>query len=172
MAVTELLLKLIVLLAPMYVANSTAMLFGGKYRLDFGKKFFDGRPVFGPGKTFSGAFAGIILGSAATIIVYYFLTEHALSISQNYMFFGFLVSIGSIAGDTVASFFKRRSNISPGTPVLFLDQLDFVIGGLIFGSLIFVPTFYETIIIAVATLIIHKLSNFIAFKAKLKKVPW
>ena len=38
----ETVIKLLIYLAPMYFANSSAMLFGGKTPLDFGKKFSDG----------------------------------------------------------------------------------------------------------------------------------
>ena len=69
-------------------------------------------------------------------------------------------------------FFKRRNKINQGEEVLFLDQLDFVIGGMIFGSLIYAPEFYEIIFVGAITLIVHKASNFIAYKIKLKKVPW
>ena len=170
---SELIITLILILTPMYVANSTAMLFGGKTALDFGKTFFlDGRPIFGPGKTFKGAIIGIILGIASALIIDTFLKSYTLLITPDYVILGVLLTFGSIVGDIIASFFKRRSNISPGTPVLFLDQLDFVIGALIFGSFIYVPTFFEVVIITVITLVSHKISNFVAFKTKLKKVPW
>lgn len=169
---TEFILKLVVLLLPMYVANSTAMLFGGKYPIDFNKRFFDGRAIFGPGKTFQGAIAGILLGTATSGVISVVFPQYAALLSPNYLFLGFLLSIGAIIGDLVASFFKRRSNIAPGTPVLFLDQLDFVVGGLVFGSIFFVPDFFELIIVCIVTLVSHKVSNFIAFKFKLKKVPW
>lgn len=168
----DFLAKLLVLLLPMYVANSTAMLFGGKTPIDFGKKFFDKKPVFGSGKTFRGAFVGIFLGTATAFLIQLFFPSISAVLSTQYLLFGFLSSAGAIAGDITASFFKRRSGIPQGTPVLFLDQLDFVAGALIFGSAIFVPDFYELIIIFAVTLVSHKLSNYIAFKAKLKKVPW
>lgn len=168
----EFLAKLVALLAPMYVANSTAMLFGGKTPIDFGKKFFDKKPVFGSGKTFRGAIAGIILGTAAAFLVQVFSTQASMIFGEKYILFGFLSSVGAIVGDIVASFFKRRSSIPQGTPVLFLDQLDFVVGALIFGSILYVPDFFEAIIIMAVTLVTHKLCNFFAFKLKLKKVPW
>lgn len=169
---SEFLIKLVIILLPMYVANSTAMLFGGRFPIDFGKNFFDKRPVFGPGKTFSGAFTGIFFGSVTAFLIQFFFAQEALLISPKYLLFGILLSTGSIVGDIAGSFFKRRNNIPPGKHVLFLDQLDFVVGALIFGSIVYVPTFFETIIIGAVTLVSHKLSNFIAFKVKLKKVPW
>jgi len=170
---SELIITLILILTPMYIANSTAMLFGGKTALDFGKTFFlDNRRIFGPGKTFKGAIIGIIFGITSALIIDIFLKSYTLLLTPNYVILGVLLTVGSIVGDIIASFFKRRSNISPGTPVLFLDQLDFVIGALIFGSFIYVPTFFEVLLIALVTLVSHKISNYVAFKTKLKKVPW
>ena len=101
-----------------------------------------------------------------------FFSEYTLLLTPNYVLLGILLSFGAIFGDLIASFFKRRSNISTGTPVLFLDQLDFVFGALIFGSIVYLPTFFEVILISVITLVSHKFSNYFAFKIKLKKVPW
>ncbi len=165
-------LKLVLYLAPMYFANSSAMLLGGKTALDFGKKLYDGQPILGRGKTIRGTFSGIFVGILATAAIYYFFNETALDFTPNYVLLGVLLSVGAILGDIIASFFKRRNKIASGTPVLFLDQLDFVFGGMILGSVFYTPDFFEIVVIAVVTLVAHKLSNYFAFKTKLKKVPW
>jgi len=78
----------------------------------------------------------------------------------------------------VASYFKRRNGIGQGEEVIFLDQLDFVFGGLVAVALVslvdgvYVPDIYGITAISLVTIFAHKISNFIAFKAKLKKVPW
>lgn len=167
-----LIIRIVLYIIPMYLANSSAMVFGGKTPLDLNKNFVDGKPVFGKGKTFKGTFIGIATGTAAASIIFFALPDVVLSLKVNYIALGFLLALGAIVGDIVASFFKRRNNIPQGTEVLFLDQLDFVIGGMIFGSLVYVPDFYEVIVISVSTLIIHKITNFIAYKIRLKKVPW
>lgn len=165
-------IKLIVYLAPMYFANSSAMFFGGKTPIDFGKKFLDGKPIFGKGKTFKGFVFGILAGTIIAYIISIAFPETTSLLSPDYLLLGFFLSLGAIIGDMVASFFKRRNEIREGKEVLFLDQLDFVIGGMIFGSVLYIPEFYEIIAVGVLTLIVHKFSNFIAFKMKLKKVPW
>ena len=171
MTTEQIILKLLLYLAPMYFANSSAMLLGGKTPIDFGKTFFDGKPILGKGKTFRGLFFGIAMGTLVSfILTLVFPTETTLF--GNYLFLGFLLSSGALIGDLIASFFKRRNKINQGEEVLFLDQLDFVIGGMIFGSFIYTPDFYEIIFVGLITLIVHKASNFIAYKIKLKKVPW
>ena len=65
MTTEQIILKLLLFLAPMYFANSSAMLLGGKTPIDLGKNFFDGKPIFGKGKTFRGFFFGIAMGTIA-----------------------------------------------------------------------------------------------------------
>jgi hypothetical protein len=36
---------------------------GGGYPIDFGRKFFDGKPIFGKNKTLRGFFSGLIIGT-------------------------------------------------------------------------------------------------------------
>ncbi|MAG17971.1 MAG: hypothetical protein CL944_00685 [Candidatus Diapherotrites archaeon] len=168
----DLIIKLLIYLAPMYFANSSAMLFGGKTPLDFGKKFIDGKRFFGDGKTFKGFFFGTLAGTIVSATIFTLIPETTLLLTPNYLLLGFLLASGALIGDVAGSFFKRRNEIKQGGEVLFLDQLDFVIGGMIIGSLVYIPTFYEVILVSIITLIVHRASNFVAYKTKLKKVPW
>jgi len=168
------LLKIIIYIIPMYIANSSAMLFGGKTPIDLNIKFIDGRPIFGKGKTFKGTAIGIIIGTFSAILVNFLFPSITGQITTNFILLGFALSIGAVLGDMAGSFFKRRNNIPRGNEILFLDQLDFVIGAMLLGALTtyYIPGFYEVFLIAAATIIIHKITNFLAFKIKLKKVPW
>jgi CDP-2,3-bis-(O-geranylgeranyl)-sn-glycerol synthase len=163
--------KLFLFLLPLYFANGSAMLLGGKMPLDLGRKWRDGMPVFGAGKTFRGSFMGVFVGTGSAAVVYLFYPA-ADALYGNYLFLAFLLSLGAIIGDITASFFKRRNGIKRGNEVLFLDQLDFAIGGMLLGSLVYTPSFYEIAAVSVITLLMHKLSNFLAYHLKLKKVPW
>ena len=168
----EIVLKLLAYIAPMYFANSFAMFLGGKTRLDGNAKFLDGAPFFGQGKTIKGTFFGIAAGTIIAIVIAAFLPAATAQLSSEYVLLGFLLSIGAIAGDLSASFLKRRAGLEPGKEAPFLDQLDFIVGGIIFGSVLYTPPIWEVLVIAGITLIVHKASNYIAFKTKLKKVPW
>lgn len=168
----DLMARMVLYLLPMYFANSMAMVFGGKTPIDFGVNFVDGKPLFGRGKTFKGALAGIIAGTAIAAALAWAFPGETKLLSENFMLLGFLLSAGAIAGDMTGSFLKRRLGLEQGREVLFLDQLDFVAGAFVLGALVYVPTLLEIVAISVVTLIIHRASNYIAFKAKLKKVPW
>ncbi len=164
--------NIVLYIMPFYVANSSAMLLGGKTPLDLHKKFSDGTRVLGSGKTFKGTFFGLLMGFLTSVLINFFFNSFTLSLTPNYVLLGFLVSFGALLGDVVASFFKRRSKIKQGTEVLLLDQLDFVFGAIILGSIVYVPSFFEILFICVLTLFVHKFGNWVAFKFKLKNVPW
>lgn len=168
----EFLITLALILIPLYICNSAPLLFGGGTPIDRGRFYKDGLPLLGEGKTFRGAISGIVLGTLAAFAIVYVFGEASNAFIPNYLFYGFLLSLGAVLGDIIKSFFKRRLNIKAGQPWFLVDQLDFVIGGIALGSLIFVVGLWEFFFIALFTIVMHKLANFIAYKIKLKRVPW
>ncbi|MEW6295480.1 MAG: CDP-2,3-bis-(O-geranylgeranyl)-sn-glycerol synthase [Candidatus Diapherotrites archaeon] len=164
--------RMALIAAPLYAANGSAVIFSGRTPLDLNSKFVDGREVFGKGKTFRGTFFGIITGIIVTLIIANFFFNETLLLTKHYVFYGILVSVGAIFGDLTGSFLKRRMGLKRGAPVIILDQFDFLFVGILFGAFYALPSIEEFIALAAITLIAHKLSNMIAFKFKLKKVPW
>ncbi len=163
--------KLLIYLLPMYIANSSALLFGGGQRLDFGKNFFDNRPLFGKSKTVKGTFLGILAGVIVGALVMVLFRNEVLQFN-NYMLLAIMISVGAILGDIASSFAKRRLGFEEGKEFILLDQLDFLAGGIFFGMLVYTPGLYEVVGAIILTFFIHKISNFLAYKMKLKKVPW
>lgn len=164
----EIFVSLIAYLVPIYIANASALLFGGGLPLDFNKKLF-GKPILGRGKTFKGTFSGIFFGSLSVFIIAPFIPEGFIT---NYYVFGIMLVLGAITGDIVASFIKRRLGLKRGAQAPLLDQLDFVAGSFLFTLWIRTPTLEEVIIIVLITLTLHRIANYIAYKIKLKEVPW
>lgn len=163
-ALADLVLNALKLIFPAYCANATPVLFGGGLPLDFGKNFYDGKPILGKNKTFRGFFSGLAVGTIVGIVE---------SIFFGYpIHFGFLLSLGALIGDLAGAFLKRRVGIPPGGTLPIVDQLDFVIGALAFS----VPLnmlFPELVIaILVITPPLHLLTNFAAYKMGLKNAPW
>jgi CDP-2,3-bis-(O-geranylgeranyl)-sn-glycerol synthase len=156
--------------APLYVANSSPVVVRGKVPLDFNKKLF-GQPIFGKGKTVLGTITGIIAGTGVGSIIL-LLFPAAEAIIPNYLQLAFLLAFGAIVGDITKSFFKRRFSIKSGEKWELADQLDFVFGGLLFSTLIRIPEMWLVVILLFATFFIHKTFNWVAFKLKLKEVPW
>ena len=126
------------------VANGTPViakkLLGSRlaYPLDAGKKYFDGRPLFGASKTYRGIISSVIVTSgSAELIGYSFQT-------------GILFAITSLTGDLASSFIKRRLGRPPSSRTLGLDQLP----ESIFPLLFFWQTLGLNIPIAVTVVII------------------
>jgi len=168
----DLIVRILLFVCPLYVANSSAVIFHGNTPIDFHKKFFDGHPIFGEGKTIKGAIFGILFGTLAAVLLYLLIPSLTLMLAKDYLFVGFVLAVGAILGDMCGAFIKRRFGIERGKPVLFLDQLDFVAGGIILTSPFMQLSFIEILIIIIATPLIHKLANMFAYNAKLKKHPW
>jgi len=165
-------LRISLMAIPLYVCNGLALVFGGRKHIDFGRKFFDGKPILGEGKTFKGTFAGIFFAGIASLAISTAFPQATEIMGTNYMFYGTVLGIGAVLGDFAGSFAKRRLGIERGKSVLWLDQLDFVAGGLALGLIIAMPTPLEALFLLAFTMIAHVLGNTIAFSARMKKVPW
>lgn len=88
------------------------------------------------------------------------------------MLLGFTLSMGALAGDLAESFFKRRLELPPGSDLPIADQLDFILGALLFSLLVSPPPLPIVIIIVIITLPIHLLTNFLAYLLGVKKKLW
>ncbi|MDO8627775.1 MAG: CDP-2,3-bis-(O-geranylgeranyl)-sn-glycerol synthase [Candidatus Diapherotrites archaeon] len=177
-------LRLILIVLPMYFTNSSALLLGGgKLPLDFGLKFFDGKPLFGKSKTWKGAINAIIAGTVTALILTIIFSNTAyvcpevqcqkpLEFVPDYVVYGFLSSFGAILGDALGSFAKRRLGIESGKESVILDQLPFVLVALAVTSGMFLPNLEEFVVIIILTIIMHRFANWLAFNLHLKKVPY
>jgi CDP-2,3-bis-(O-geranylgeranyl)-sn-glycerol synthase len=150
---------------PAYLANATALAFGGGKPLDSGRNFRDGRRIFGDGVTWRGTLIGTTIGSLIGLL------QGIISgnILQGILL-GFFLGGGALIGDACGSFVKRRMNIERGRPTPFLDQLDFVVGALIFASIVVVLPVYMIILILIISLVLHLSANIIAYLLGIKKV--
>ncbi len=156
------------LILPAYIANITACTFGGGKPLDFHRLFLDGRRLLGDGVTIRGAVAGTCFGTLICVIQSFF-SQYTLPFSLK---LGFLLSFGAIVGDLVESFFKRRVRMKRGSPLPFLDQLDFVVGALILSYPLLDLTVELVVMLMIITPILHFSTNYMGYKLKLKEVPW
>jgi CDP-2,3-bis-(O-geranylgeranyl)-sn-glycerol synthase len=77
-----------------------------------------------------------------------------------------------MAGDLSGSLIKRRLEIQQGAQHEFFDQLLFLGGALAAASPIIVLQATEIAFLILVTYLIHKATNVIAHKLKLKAVPW
>ena len=166
----EFLVMLVAYLLPLYVANATPIIFHGSIPVDLGKKY-KGERILGKGKTILGALCGV-LGGTFIGIIFGLLFPQIRILIPHYSIIIILLSSGAIIGDMTKSFAKRRKGIKSGGRWFLVDQLDFIVGGLIFSLLVRIPEIGIVIFLLVVTVFIHTATNIIAFKLKLKKVPW
>lgn len=149
---------------PAYCANAAPVLAGGGLAMDFGKNFLDGKRILGKNKTFRGFFFGLMIGVLVGVVETVLFGFPLL--------FGLVSSLGALSGDLAGAFSKRRMDIAPGGLLPIIDQIDFVVGALVF-SLPLGMVYWE---LAVAVLIItppvHLFTNYVAYKLKLKSNPW
>jgi CDP-2,3-bis-(O-geranylgeranyl)-sn-glycerol synthase len=153
---------------PAYVANAAPVLLGGGRPLDGGRLWIDGRPLLGSHKTVRGVVSALILGTLTGIAQ----ASFSLSPAPASPLIGFLQSLGAVLGDLSTSFLKRRLGLKPGALLPFLDQLSFIITAIILSYPLQRPTTSQFLIVLALTLLIHPLTNFIAYLIGLKKEPW
>jgi CDP-2,3-bis-(O-geranylgeranyl)-sn-glycerol synthase len=166
MEITHLIVKAIIFILPAYCANAAPVLAGGGLPIDLGRKFKDGKAIFGKNKTFRGFFVGLAVGTGVGLL------ESA--IFGYPLIFGLLLSLGALFGDLAGAFLKRRLGIAPGNLLPIVDQVDFVVGALVI-SLLLSPSFLTWELALTVLLItppIHLLTNFAAYKLGLKSNPW
>jgi len=151
---------------PTYVANSTPVVLGGGAPIDRGREFVDGRRLLGTNKTVKGFAYGLLFGSVAGLAEAILFRNYLLVLA------GILASLGALLGDLFGAFLKRRLDILPGHPLPVVDQLDFILGALVLASPLLNVTMGAVLILVIATVPIHLLSNAVAYMLRLKKRLW
>ena len=166
---------------PAYFANMAPIIVKDAFKslkipIDFNKKIKN-KPIFGKNKTFRGLFFGVIF---AVIIAYlqFLLYKNNIFVNisiadySNWLLIGFLMGFGAIFGDLIESFIKRRMNYDPGKSFVPFDQLDFVIGALIFIYPLVALSLSKIIIILLLSFVLHIIVNHIAYYIKLRREQW
>lgn len=166
---------------PAYIPNNIAVIAGGGRPIDGGATWNDKR-VLGDGKTWRGTVVGTLAGIVLAMILNTIATPVGSTIGVDLPAFPLTAAVGlafgAMLGDIVASFLKRRSGRERGAAFPGVDQLDFVVGGLILAGLFamdwFLATFTPVIVVAifVITPILHVGTNVLAYGVSLKDEPW
>jgi CDP-2,3-bis-(O-geranylgeranyl)-sn-glycerol synthase len=147
---------------PAYCANATPVIFGGGQPMDFGKIFFDGKPLFGSHKTVRGFLSGLIVGTLVGLVQTLLFEQILIQYSSQFqytIFLGFSLSLGALIGDLIESFLKRRLNRAPGSSLPVADQIDFILGAFLFSIPVSSPSLPVVLIILLITIPIHLLTN-------------
>ncbi len=154
----------IIFILPAWVANGAPVIFGGGTPLDFGRKLGK-KPIFGKHKTVRGTLAGFIAGFIIAGIESQFFPSLLLT--------GVMLTTGTMLGDLLGSFIKRRLGKREGYDMFLMDQYLFFLLALVFalpfGNF---PVYQGLLVLVILTGVLHRGLNILAHKVNLKKVPW
>ncbi|MFX1282621.1 MAG: CDP-2,3-bis-(O-geranylgeranyl)-sn-glycerol synthase [Promethearchaeota archaeon] len=86
-------------------------------------------------------------------------------------FTGLIMAFGGLIGDLIGSFIKRRSGIERGHPFIFLDQLGFLVLGMIFVYPL-IPWRIEWLLVQVPiTFLVHIAANLFGYLTGIQDEP-
>jgi len=166
------------LILPAYAANGLVPLFKGSQPVDGGRQL-GRRPLFGPGKTWEGLLAGIGIGAIIGLIQFvafpyipWNISEVPLTIVPMSALLGILLGLGAMLGDLGGSFIKRRAGLKRGALAPLLDQDDFLVGALVFASILVFVKFEWWVLLLVITPILHWIACLVGYVFKVKKTPY
>ena len=151
--------RVLFILVIAYLVNASPLLIKGNRPLDFNKKWKN-KPILGKGKTIEGTIFSLVIGIFLAFI---------FNILDNWYGY-FIIPLFSVLGDILGSFIKRRTGKKRGYPIPLLDQLDFLF--FIFPFIYFYSNIIILLIIIQITLVMHIITNYLAYKLKIKQVPW
>ncbi|MFH1367401.1 MAG: CDP-archaeol synthase [Patescibacteria group bacterium] len=168
---------------PIGVANMMPVIFSRWFNflafpLD-GGKIWRGERIIGDHKTFRGILLAVLGGTLIFVIQKYayinsdfFYSISLINYGKESLALGFFMGLGAITGDLVKSFFKRRMKKDPGRSWFPYDQIDYTLGGMIFGLLFFVPPWPIMIFAIVLGVLLHLATNLIGQAIGLRKAAW
>lgn len=126
-----------------------------------GGRTYKGKRIFGDNKTWKGFFGMIVLTGLSALLIW------------GDFLFGAWLGLGYAIAELPNSFIKRRIGIKEGKSGGFIatlfDQMDSVIGCIVFYPLFYPLTWQETLGILTVGTATHYIVNILLFYAKLKK---
>lgn len=173
MSFTSIILQSLYYFLPAYIANMSPVLFQ--------KLPFLNKPIWeaklGKNKTWR----GVVVASLCGMFVFWLqkivyasgFTSLAIIDYEDFsVLLGFLLGFGAIFGDAIKSYYKRKAGIKPGECWLGFDQLDFVVGGLVFSFFVYVPQVETVVILFLATPLLHIAANHIGYWLGMRKTKF
>lgn len=145
-----------------------------------GGKTWQGQPLLGPHKTWRGLLAGVFL---ATLVLYVqqwlygqFAAIKYVTDGIDYsllptLILGPLFALGALGGDAVESFFKRRRGLKSGQAWVGFDQLDYIIGAIVFTLPVVQLAWAEYLWMVVVWFAIHLIASYVGWLMGLKDDP-
>ncbi len=143
--------------------------------MDFGKKWH-GQRILGNNKRWRGLLTGVF-AAALTGVLQLWLYQESGFVRDfafldyntiNVVALGILLGFGALIGDAAESFFKRQRGIKSGEAWMPFDQIDWIIGGLLFSLLMVSLSLWQYLLVFLLAFLIHPVGSFIGHSLKLK----
>ena len=175
------------LMLPALVPNPAAVLLGGGKPMDFGRSW-RGRRLLGDGKTWRGFIGGSTSGVFIGIVQISIVETMALGDIWSFgawpssLLIVVCLGLGSMLGDSMGSFVKRRVGFDRGRKAPGLDQYNFIIGAVVVVMLFRFSWFdahyidgnavWGLVALLIVVPLLHRGINIIGYKMGKKNVPW
>ena len=131
--------------------------------------------VLGKNKTYRGLIVGLLAGVITAefqLLLCRFDFSNSINLfplqADNAVLWGFLLGAGALAGDLVKSLIKRKVGLKPGERWIPWDQLDMVVGGIAFGSLMYRFSWTNVIILLIISPILIISVNIFSYLMRIK----
>lgn len=159
------------------IANKIPLLNRWKTPMDFGRSY-RGKRVLGTNKTWRGLLTGAFFAGVCSTLTYLvysnYFTRLGLTPSRPLLmafFLGITLGFGSLLGDAIESFFKRQIGKKPGELWFPFDQIDYIIGGLVFVSPFVRLSMIQMGLIGIVWFVSHLFWAYVGYLLKLKDKP-
>jgi len=144
--------------------------------MDFGRTY-RGHRLFGANKSWRGLVIGAAAATAVIALQKYLFTRNLFILEHSWIDYrpasiwllGPLFAVGALVADAVESFFKRQRGIAPGKSWFPFDQIDYIIGGIIFSLPIAILSFGTYIWVLAAWFGMHLVFSYIGYLIGVKE---
>ena len=154
------------------LANKIPGLKRWKTPLDFGKSI-RGRRILGNNKTWRGVVTGTTMAIFTGLLGLALSSHFSFTLSSVLIVSAAsgLMGCGALMGDALESFFKRQRGIRSGESWFPFDQLDYILGGLVFSFPLIRWPLEAMFYIIVVYFGLHLIFSYIGYKVGLKDKP-
>jgi CDP-2,3-bis-(O-geranylgeranyl)-sn-glycerol synthase len=131
---------------------------------------FRGKRLLGANKTWRGLISGTLVSGFIAWLLYPRLGIDTGTTLQG-IALGCAIGFGALTGDAVESFFKRQKEIPSGSSWLLFDQLDYVIGALVFSIPFVRLAGIDYVLVILTYFVLHFIVSYLGFLLGLKDKP-
>ncbi|PYN37452.1 MAG: hypothetical protein DMD98_05375 [Candidatus Rokuibacteriota bacterium] len=161
-------LQLVYFMAPAYLANMAPPFV--RYWKGWNRPI--SRRWLGAHKTVLGFAAGVLAATLVTFVQWLVGWSGSIVAYDDWAVLGVLFGTGAMAGDCAKSFFKRRLGVEPGRPWIPFDQLDFVLGALVFVGTRVTLAWADVLVILLLSFCGHILVNHLGYWLGVRDTRW